>query len=72
MVISHRIYTDIRLFELVEDVIEQKEAHESGADSILIKGYTPQKLFAIVENLLENNSPSQSKSEGPMNANKHL
>ena len=41
------------LIVLVEDTIEEKEVEESGADSVLLKGFSAQKLIAIVENLID-------------------
>ena len=43
----------IHLIVLVNDIIQSKDAEASGADSVLIKGFSAQKLIAIVEDLLE-------------------
>jgi CheY-like chemotaxis protein len=43
----------IHLIVLVEDVTQQKEAEESGADSVLIRGFSAQKFVAIVENTVD-------------------
>ncbi len=37
------------LIVLAEDISQQKEAKEFGADSVLIKGFPAQKLIEIVE-----------------------
>ena len=65
-------WPDIRLLVLVEDVIQQKKAQESGADSVLIKGYSPQKLIAIVESLIDQREDTplpQTETEGAANPN---
>ncbi len=43
----------VHLIVLVEDTVEEKEVEESGADSVLLKGFSAQKLIAIVENLID-------------------
>ena len=53
--VIHEIRTQcphIHLIVLVEDVAQQKEAEESGADSVLITGFPAQKFVAIIEDLL--------------------
>ena len=57
----------IHLIVLVEDAEQQREIEESGADSVLIKGFPVQKLIAIVENVIddwEDTSTVQSITEG--------
>ena len=54
--VIHEIKTQfphIHLIVLVEDVAQQKEAEESGADGALIIGFSAQKFVAIVENLID-------------------
>ncbi len=43
----------IHMIILVEDITQQKETLTSGADSVLLKGFHPQKLIEIVENHID-------------------
>ncbi len=43
----------VHLIVLVEDTVEEKEVKKSGADNVLLKGFSAQKLIAIVENLID-------------------
>ena len=45
-------WPQIYLIVLVEDVAQQEDAKASGADSVLIKGFSVQKLVALIEDLL--------------------
>jgi len=60
----------IHLIVLVEDIAQQQEAETSGADSVLIKGFSVQKFISIIENLLdqwEGSPPVQANTEGGTN-----
>ena len=64
--------SQIHLIVLVEDTVQQKIAEESGADSVLIKGFSAQKLIAIVESLIDQREDTplpQTETEGAANAN---
>ena len=57
-------WPQIHLIALVEDIDQQKEATESGADHVLIKGFPAQKLVEIVEDLIHTDKNlTQSKDE---------
>jgi DNA-binding response OmpR family regulator len=43
----------IYLIVLVKDVAQQKKAETSGADSVLVKGFSVQKLIGMIENLID-------------------
>ena len=61
----------VHLIVLVEDVAQQKEAEQSGADSVLIKGFSAQKFIAVIENLKDQREspfPVQTNTEGGTNA----
>ena len=61
----------IHLIILVEDIKQQKEAEESGVDSVLIKGFSAQKLVAIVENIIDRREDTplvQANTEGVTNS----
>ena len=51
-------WPQIHLIVLVEDIPQQKEAEESGADSVLVKGFPAQKLVKVIENLAHNDLES--------------
>jgi DNA-binding NarL/FixJ family response regulator len=62
--------THVHLIVLVEDIAQQKEIEASGADTVLIKGFSAQELIAIVENIIdyrEDTPPVQAKAEGGTN-----
>ena len=64
--------SQIHLIVLVEDTVQQKIAEETGADGVLIKGFSAQKLIAIVERLInqrEDTPLPQTETEGAANAN---
>jgi len=57
-------WPQIHLIVLVEDIDQQKEAAESGADRVLIKGFSAQKLVEIIEDLTHiDKILTQSKDE---------
>jgi DNA-binding response OmpR family regulator len=45
-------WPQIYLIVLVEDVAQQEDAEASGADSVLIKGFSVQKLVSLIDDLL--------------------
>ena len=51
-------WPQIFLIVLAEDIPQQKEAEESGADSVLVKGFPAQKLVKVIENLTNNDLES--------------
>jgi len=64
--------SQIHLIVLVEDTVQQKIAEESGADGVLIKGFSAQKLIAIVESLIDQREDTplpQTETEAAANPN---
>ena len=63
----------VYLIYIADDIKQQREAEESGIDSVLIKGFSAQKLITIVENIIdcrEDTALIQANTEG--GANKDL
>ena len=61
----------IHLIVLAEDITQQEQAKASGADSVLLSGFSAKKLLAIVENTIncqENTPPVQANTEGVTNS----
>jgi DNA-binding NarL/FixJ family response regulator len=59
-----RQWPQMHLIALVDDIDQQKEATESGADRVLIKGFPAKKLVEIVEDLIHiDTNVTQSKDE---------
>jgi DNA-binding NarL/FixJ family response regulator len=57
-------WPDIHLNVLADDILQQDEAEDSGADSVLIKGFHAQKLVDIVESVIANQA--DRTNENPM------
>ena len=56
----------IHLIVLAEDITQQEQAKASGADSVLLSGFSAKKLLAIVENTIncqKNTPPVQGNTE---------
>jgi len=61
----------IHLIVLVENIAQHEQVKESGADSVLIKGFPAQKLIVIIENIIdrrEDTPPVQETTEGGTDA----
>jgi len=65
-------WANIHLILLAEDIAQQKEVEISGADTVLLKGFSAQKLIAIVEDLIDQRGEiplEQTDAEGGTDAN---
>jgi DNA-binding NarL/FixJ family response regulator len=54
----------VHLTVLTDNITQQKEAEKSAVDSILLKGFSPQKLIAILENFFNHTGKPFQAKEG--------
>jgi len=54
-------WSHIHLIALVEDMTHKMDVQASGADSVLIQGFTAQKLISIIEDVKVANNPTADK-----------
>ncbi len=54
-------WSHIHLIALVEDMTQKMDVQMSGADSVLIHGFTAQKLVSIIEDVNMANNPTANE-----------